>query len=335
MSDHRDQDPTAAVEDTGGAADWVPHVDADADAGADTDEADTDEAGAEEAEAEEVEGAAPEKVRGGMRSPAWAVLRAVVVLGVAAGGYQLVVPVSHTVRSRLAGLVVTRPGVKQFDVKPATSAEQPAAVYGLAPLSAAAKRSPNQTGVYLVAWMAGPTNGAAVLAFLLPNGAQAASTMAQIEKQQLAANSNASAKYTRRSTFSVKGIPGSAGALYAAASPAPGNPAQIAITVFRVGRAVAAAEVGTGAGAQAIASTVARSEHARLLAAEPHFTFTVVTRSVPVTVAWAVAAVVLALLAALAPYGWRRRSRRLEQRRQEELANQVIVGSHVITKRRL
>lgn len=307
---------------------------ADADTDTDTDtHTDTDTDIATDGAA--VEGASRERSRSGVRAPMYAVLRAAVVLGVAAGGYQLVVPVSHTVRSRLAGLVVTRPGVKQFDVKPASRGEQPAAAYGLAPLSAAAKSDPNRTGVYSVAWMAGTTNGAAVLVFLLPTPAQAASTMAQTEKQQLAVNSYASAKYTRRSTFSVKGIPGSVGALYDTAAPAPGNPAQLAVTLFRVGRAVGVTEAGVGAGAQPTATTMARSEHARLAAAEPHFTFTVVTRSLPLTVVWAVAAVVLALLAALGPYGWRRRSRRLEQRRQEELANQVIVGSQVITKRRL
>ena len=48
------------------------------------------------------------------RRAAFAVLRALVVLVVAAVTYQLVVPTTHVVRTRLARLVLTKPGIRRL-----------------------------------------------------------------------------------------------------------------------------------------------------------------------------------------------------------------------------
>ena len=128
--------------------------------------------------------AAPPRRRSPYRRPAFAVARAVVVVVVAAVGYQAVIPQTHHVRSRLARLVVTNPGIKAFDVKPSGAAEQPASQTGLAAVVAAAKKSPSKTGVYSIDWEPSTSKAAGIVAFLLPNDAQATTALSQLRNVQ-------------------------------------------------------------------------------------------------------------------------------------------------------
>ena len=278
--------------------------------------------------------------RSGARTAAWAVLRAAVVLAVAGLLYALVVPYPVVERSRLARLVPDHPGLAAFDRTKAQRGEQADTTTGLAALTAAARREPGRTGVYSIEWAASPTSAVGVIAFLLPDAASAAATGKQVATQQLAAGSYAADSLRRSSTFTVAGVPGSQGAVYVPAAKTAGGPPGLAVTVFRSGRVVAVTEVAgapSGSGSAAgtgDASTVARTELARLQAAGPGFGLEVTRYPALATALWAAAAVVLAALAALGPVAARRRADRRRAAHEAELANRVQVGNRVITKRR-
>lgn len=267
------------------------------------------------------------------RGPAFAVIRAVVVLMVAAGGYQAVVPSTHVVRGRLSRLVVTRPPIKPFDVKPSSASERQAAQSGVAALAAATKRSPGQTGMYSVEWLPSRSQGAVIFVFLLPDDAQATTALSQLRRDELGPRSYASDSLAQRSTFTMSGVPGSTGSVYAPTSKT-ATPSWLSVTSFRDGRVVALAEVAEATPSQAAATKMASIEYAHLRDIEPGFSLEVVTRSLPVTIVWAVGAALLAALAALGPVGWRRRAQRRAREREEELARLAAAPAHHIVKRR-
>jgi hypothetical protein len=260
-------------------------------------------------------------------------VRAVVVLAAAAFGYQALIPTTHIDRTRLAHLVLGEPGVTGYNVKPSQAAEQPATGLPLTTVTAAAKRSPNQTGVYSIEWIKSQTDAAGLVAFLLPSDAQAAATLPEVRTGQLGATSYSSNGLTRRSTFAIAGVPGSEGALYSptakSAAPAP----SLVITAFSYGRTVAMTELQSAAQTQADATTATVNEYAHLRQIEPGFTLKVVNYPVVATVLWAAAAVALAALVAFGPIAWSRLATRRRRRLEEELANRVVVHGQVITKR--
>jgi hypothetical protein len=268
------------------------------------------------------------------RQPAFAVARAVVVLAVATVGYQAVIPTTHLVRARLAHLVLGEPGIAGYNVKPTQAAEQPAAGIPLTTVTAAAKRSPNQTGVYAIEWVKSQTDAAGQVAFLLPSAAQAAATVPQVATGQLGAASYASNGLTRRSTFTVGGVPGSMGALYTPTAKSKTPVPSLVITEFRYGRVVAMTELQSVAQTQAAATTATLNEYTHLRQVESGFTLKVTNRPVVASALWAAAAVGLAAIAAFGPIAWSRMAARRRRRIEEELANRVVVRGQVITKRR-
>jgi hypothetical protein len=278
-------------------------------------------------------GASASGSRSPYRGPAFAVLRAVVVLVVAAVGYQAVVPSTHVVRSRLARLVVTRPTVKAFDVKPSSESAQQAAQSGVTALTTAAKRSPNQTGIYAVEWLPSPSQGAVIFAFLLPSDAQATTALAQLRGDEMGPQSYANDSLALRSTFTVAGVPGSSGSVYTPTSKT-ATPSWLSVAGVRDGRVVALAEVVEATPSQADSIKMASTEYAHLRGVEPGFSLDVVTRSLPMTIVWVVGAVLVAALAALGPVGWRRRAERRAREREEERARVAAAPAHHIVKRR-
>ena len=244
------------------------------------------------------------------RRPMFAVARAVVVLVVAAIGYQAVVPYGHPVRSRLSQLAVTKPGVRVFDIKPAVAKQLPAAQSGLSAVVAAGKKSPDKTGAYTVQWTPSRTEGAGLVVFLLPTRAQAAKTFSQVKAQQLGAKAYSASGLALRSSYKVAAVPGSVGSLYdptTKTSKAAAKPPSLAVDAFTFGRVVALTETVTATNPQGAANHMAVTELGHLRAVRPHFTLMVVSRSTLATALWAVGSVLLAALAALLPYGWRRR----------------------------
>jgi hypothetical protein len=269
-----------------------------------------------------------------LRTPALVAARTLVVLVVAAVGYQLVIPQQHLDRGRLAQLVVTSPGVREFDVKPTGAAEQKASSSGLKALVAAAARHPSSTGVYSIEWTGkGTKDVAGVIVFLLPDEADAAATLAQVKAQQLGKASYSQDSLTRSSTFSVPGVPGSSGSFYEMSKKTT-TPVDLAATVFRSGDIVAVAEGIKAKETQADTETVTRAEYAHLRALGPGFTLSPTTRPVVASAVWVVVSVAAALLAGLLPVVVGRSRRNRRRRRQEELDRLIVVRGQTIAKRR-
>lgn len=279
-------------------------------------------------------GAAGEGSAPSLRRPAtWAATRAVVILAAAAVAYAVVVPQTVTVRSRLAQLVLTHPGVAAFEKTKPQSGQQDDTQTGLAAMTAAAKKSPGHTGLYSIEWAPSQTSAAGLIAFLLPTAAQAATTMGQIQAQQLAAGSYSSDGLSRAATFTVAGVPGLAGSDYRPVSKAAGAPPELSVTAFRLGSVVAVAEVA-GGGGRADVSTIAHNEYDHLVSLGG-FSLQVTRYPTGETIAWTAGAVVVAALVGLVPLERRRRARRRQLEWEAEMANRVQVGSRVITKRRV
>jgi len=263
----------------------------------------------------------------------WAVVRAAAVLVVAAVVYQLVIPQTHVVRTRLSGLALLRPGVARYNVKTPQAGEQPASGTQLAVVVAAAKKAPNQTGVYAITWAPSQTSGAGVIVYLLPSAAQAEATLPQLRAQQEAAGSYTSQGFSRRSTYTVGAVPGSSGATYTPTSKSSGT-GELGVTTFRYGRVVGAVEVFAPSGTEADASTMATSEYNLLRRVEPGFTLKKVTRPVLASSLWIVGALLLALIVALTPALRRWRAERRQRRIDEELSHIVVVRGQTISKHR-
>ncbi len=262
-----------------------------------------------------------------------AAVRGVVVLVVAVIGYQALIPQTHTDRTRLKQLVVTRPGVKAFDVKASGAAEQPAARVGLAAVVAAAKRDPNGTGVYSIEWTPTQSSGAGLVAFLLPSKADAAAVLRQVRSQQLAANTYATDSLARRSTFAVTGVAGSVGAVYSSTSTT-GAATRLGAVAFASGRVVAIVQVLNSPATQTDASAVSRTEATHLGHVEPGFSLKKTTRPPVATILWALLTIVVLLLAVSGPWIVGAVAARRRRREQERLDRLVVVGSQTITKRR-
>lgn len=259
---------------------------------------------------------------------------AVAVLVVAAVGYQQVIPITHIARTRLAGLVVTRPGVKEFDNKPAQATELPVAKTGLSVLEGAAKKSPDTSGSYLVAWTGATANNALeTVAFLAPTPAVAKHLQAQVLSTNLSPQALSSSSLSRLSTFTVPGVPGSAGSLYGSSAKTAGA-SQLAVTAFQYGRVVTVSEALHPTSAQPDSETATTTEYHHLQAVTPGFTLKVVHRPLTATIVWVAGALLIAVLVALSPVIARRtRQRRQERREAEERARGSLVPGHRITKR--
>jgi hypothetical protein len=200
-------------------------------------------------------------------------------------------------------------------------------------MNSAIKKSPHQTGLYSSQWTASQTSAAVVAAFVLPNSKDAEALQAELQKQQMAVDSYTADGLTRRSTGSINSIPGGMEAYYTPSSKSSANP-NLSVTLSRVGRVVALAEVAGASGAQADAQSLATTEHTHLTGAVPGFSFYKVDRPVLASSLWGAGTVLLALLFALVPIGWGRWTGARQRRREEEMSHEVHVGSQVIYKYR-
>jgi hypothetical protein len=277
------------------------------------------------------------------RKPALAVARAVVVLAIAAVGYQEVIPQHPVIRSRLGQLVIAQPGVAGFKAKPSTKGEQPVSDVNVAALTSAQKESPNETGLYTVGWPAtkkGSTDVVGVIAFLLPSNRQAQTVLQQVNTNLLSANSQSANSMVRTRTFTIPGVPTSSGSRFEPKKKTKTSQ-DVALTSFRQGRVVAVTEAikttETAAGAaavQSLATDIGGSEQRHLAAVTPHFTLTVTRHPTVASVVWIAGSVIVAILAAIGPvlFGVARRRRRA--RLQAELDRLIVVRGQTITKRR-
>jgi len=250
-------------------------------------------------------------------------------------GYERVVPVTNSDRTRLARLVSLHPGVARFDVKPANAAEIPLSRSGLSVLTDAAKKSSGKTGGYLVEWVAtGSNNAAEAVAFLAPDDKTAGRLLNQVVTGQLSPEALTRSGLERLATGTVAGVPGSSLSFYG--DPKMPASSQLAVTAFRMGSVVAISEAAATSAAREDATTITTTQYRHLRSVSPGFTLSVTRLPLTASIVWAAGSLVVALAAGLAPYGVARaRRRRREQLEAEERARQSIVRGHRITKHKL
>lgn len=196
----------------------------------------------------------------------WRWVAATVVLGLAALGYVLWIPVRHPDPARVAALAVTGP-VHGFRVRPHAT-ETPAANSQLGAVKAAAAATPGQTAVYTVAWKGATKESAAALVVLaLPTAHDARSARHDAEQAYLSRTSLTSDGYGYAGALTLRAIPGATGATFVAGT----SPTVTAATrrtdaeVFSVGRVVVVATAqGVGSQAKASVNSVALAEYRHL-----------------------------------------------------------------------
>ena len=199
-------------------------------------------------------------------------------------------------------------------------------------VTAAAKKFPNQTGIYSTEWSRSQTTGAGVVAILFPDQSDAMTAMTQLSNKQLSAKANSANSLTRTDIFTVPGVPGSAGSVF---SPSSKIEPTLSTALFRQGRVLSLTQViSSAATAKPDSIKLAVNQYANLRKVEPGFTLSVTDYPLVPSVLWGAGAVVLAALAAFSPTLWRRRAERRRLAYEAEVASRVVVGGMVITKRR-
>lgn len=300
-------------------------------------------------------GGEPERPSTGrLRRPAFAVARAIVVLAIAGAGYAVVIPMHHdrktrVVDSRLAELTIPETGVAGYKAKPASAGAQSVSNVGLAVMTAAAKQDPGHTGLYSKDWSAkakGSSDAIGLIVFLLPTPAKAQAVLNQVSKMELAASAQSANSLVRHATFTVPGVPGSAGSLFVPKK-ATKTSQDLGVSIFRHGSIVsfvqAAATTKTTAAVDevrdhVITVTKAQAEHVQNV--KPGFTLVELVRpagtTIPTTasIVWIAGSVVVAFLAAVGPLLYGRARRRRQARLQAELDRMIVVRGQTITKRR-
>ncbi len=240
-------------------------------------------------------------------------LGAVAILVIAAIVYEEFVPVHHVEQSRLSQLVVTKPPAG-FSAKPNSSAPIAASSSPFKALQAAAKRSPHQTGAYVIQWpgtKSSSSDVASIVVSWLPSGSDAGAVQKQAISSYLQSGSfKADDSYSLKQRFAVAGVPGAGAAIF---GPAPSK-AQLglAVVVFPEGRYVAVdfAQLSSPAAAQAAATSLARAEYAHLRQLGSGFSLGVTHYPLEASLILAGVALVLAALVVLVPLGISRGRRR-------------------------
>jgi hypothetical protein len=257
-------------------------------------------------------------------------LGAVAILVIAAIAYVEFIPVHHVEQSRLSQLVVTKPPAG-FSAKPTSSATVPASSSPFAALKTAAKRSPNQTGAYVIQWPGTGTQSsssdvASVVLSWLPSTSDAATVQKQAVSAYLAAGSfKTDDSYSLESRFAVAGVPGAAGVIFGPA-PSTGH-LGLAVAVLGEGRFVSVdfAQLSSPAPAQAAATSLAQAEYAHLRQVGPGFTLGVTHYPLEASLILIGVAVTLAALLVLVPLGVSR-GRRHRRLAREAASRRAVQG---------
>jgi len=241
---------------------------------------------------------------------------AVVVLGIAAIGYERYIPVHHVQRARLSHLVAASPPAG-FKAKPTTANEVAPSSSSLAALKAAGQRAPNSAGAYSVQWPGTTSTNdvASLLVSMLPTKADAVAVQAQATKAYLAGSSFKSNNYRLLGPLAVPSV---AGAQAATFGPTSAKGAQrLAVVVFQEGRYAVVAFVQQTSLTRVDASAVALAqlEAAHLQKIGSGFSLTVTTRPLVASLILVGVAVAVALLVLLVPVGVRRNRLRRRQAR--------------------
>jgi hypothetical protein len=199
---------------------------------------------------------------------------------------------------------------------PATASSENPADSPYAGVKAAAKKSPDRTGVYSIAWDGKKTQfGASLQVSVLPSVSQASEVLQQTVKASLASGSYTSLSYRYHSTFTPAGVPGAQGAAYL--STTKGNE-PLAVYVERYDNAVVvgfANESVTLSQTESDVTSLAQSEYRILREKVPGFSLVATSWPATESLIWLVATVGVAILVVLVPLMVvRRRRRRLAAR---------------------
>ncbi len=196
----------------------------------------------------------------------WRWVLATVVLGLAALGYALTIPVRHPAAARVAALAVTRP-VAGFQAHP-HAGQSSATASLLSAVKAAAAATPGETAVYTVTWKGKSKSSATALVVLaLPTVQDARAARTEAQKSYLNRASLTPAGYVYAGSLALASVPGAKGATFTGGT----SPVTTATTrrtdaeVYALGRVVVVAtSQGPGSQAKAAVDRLALSEYRHL-----------------------------------------------------------------------
>jgi hypothetical protein len=248
----------------------------------------------------------------------------VVILAVAAIGYERYIPIHHVQRARLARLVVASPGAG-FTAKPAATNEVPASSSPFAALKTAATRSPNSTGAYSVEWTGASSSIASVLVSMLPSRSSAAAVAAQATTAYLGAASFKSNNYVLAGRLAVPEVTGAQGATYRPTSAKATT--RLAVAVFQVDRYVVVefAQRSNAAAADSTVTGLAQAEAQHLRQVGSGFSLVVTTWPTAASLIYGGVTLAIAVLTLIVPVGVTRGRRRRRLAR-EAMARRALQG---------
>jgi hypothetical protein len=250
-------------------------------------------------------------------------LSAVAIIVLGAVGYALFGTESAVDGSRMARLVLPRPGIAHFNSKPFESTFEPPASSSSSVIKQAGVSDPNHTGVYQVAWRTGsPVSETGLMVELLPSAARARAAQNQLEDQYTNSKKLSAEELTLTGKFTVAGLPTAFARTYAqkSSSTTSASSAKLYLVVFRVNRVVVFELTDTSGKAidENAAGSIARAEANLLDQREPGFVLTHQVR--PVGRALLFGLVTLALAGGVVFFPRVRRLITQRQERQEERA---------------
>jgi len=177
--------------------------------------------------------------REGVRRVSLIGLRVLIAALIAGALYLLVIPNMSVDPSRLAALVLDRPGNLDLSPRPTVSTPLPRGSSPIPAVIQAGRSDPNETGLYQVQWGSAPALSALILVSRVPSVAIAKVALKQTQTQYLSADSFSPTSFNRRALYTFQGVPGIKAGLYARQASGRVPEAALRSGVFRVGEVVA------------------------------------------------------------------------------------------------
>jgi hypothetical protein len=248
----------------------------------------------------------------------------VAVVVVAGIGFPIFVPVTRPDGKLLGRLVISHSALSTVPRKPTLTQSVSPSQSTFAVTRKAARRDPNDTGLYAREWYissSGPPQAGIVLQFL-PTVGQARAVLADVEKQLPAPPSLPDETAVSGASFAVPGVPGARGESFLlndTTTPSKSPVGTSYATVFRVGRAVESELIVATSAERDPQPIVADSqaEYRLLGRAEPGFSLARTHLPWASSLVFVAVTLAVAALALLAPEWLRDSVRRRRQRRHE------------------
>ena len=271
--------------------------------------------------------------------PAALILVGLVVIAGAAYDHWIVM--RHTVRARLAHLVLTAPP-PGYSAKPSSTNQVPASSSPLSTYKTFAQAHPAATGAYSVSWSnpSSRNDSATILVSLLPSAADAAKVQTQAVNQFVGPNSFKSQNYVLSGSVPVPGVPGAKAAVFKASGTATTPP--VAAVTFATGRVEVLellGQTGTPESTGATAAALARAEYQHLRQTLPGFGLQVTHVPLVASIVYWLAVIGTLGVIVAVPFGIRRiRTRRAEAplrtaRRQHQVRGSKIARRQAARRR--